>query len=158
MLLGLWDLNAICALKSTQIWYYFIRLDFRYFFFSECTVSCIVNALSLGKLGSEEDTKEEFRMEREPPATHEEGTTCLSMPVVINLVHNFTLRVPYYTYSQIFIFIRMPEQLDTLTHKINSIVLQKQAAVSLQPSTKTLRFYLPVKTCFVGSSKCFGRG
>lgn len=28
----------------------------------------------VGKLGSEEENKEEFRMEREPPATHEEGT------------------------------------------------------------------------------------
>lgn len=54
-------------------------------FFSECAVSFIVNAVSLGKLGSEEDTKEEFRMEREPPATHEEGTARPSVSVVINL-------------------------------------------------------------------------
>lgn len=33
--------------------------------------------LCAGKLGSEEDTKEEFRMEREPPATHEEGLSAV---------------------------------------------------------------------------------
>lgn len=36
----------------------------------------------VGKLGSEEESKEEFRMEREPPATHEEGTRlCLAFKV-----------------------------------------------------------------------------
>ncbi|KAF0036052.1 hypothetical protein F2P81_011364 [Scophthalmus maximus] len=34
----------------------------------------IIQEVKEGKLGSEEETKEEFRMEREPPATHEEGT------------------------------------------------------------------------------------
>ncbi|XP_014901203.1 MRG/MORF4L-binding protein [Poecilia latipinna] len=34
----------------------------------------IIQEVKGGKLGSEEDTKEEFRMEREPPATHEEGS------------------------------------------------------------------------------------
>ncbi|XP_061780273.1 MRG/MORF4L-binding protein [Nerophis lumbriciformis] len=34
----------------------------------------IIQEVKEGKLGSEEDTKEEFRMEREPPATHEEGS------------------------------------------------------------------------------------
>ncbi|XP_037628670.1 MRG/MORF4L-binding protein isoform X1 [Sebastes umbrosus] len=36
------------------------------------------NMISAGKLGSEEETKEEFRMEREPPATHEEGSNSSS--------------------------------------------------------------------------------
>ncbi|KAI3357897.1 hypothetical protein L3Q82_016282 [Scortum barcoo] len=34
----------------------------------------IIQEVKEGKLGSEEETKEEFRMEREPPATHEEGS------------------------------------------------------------------------------------
>lgn len=34
----------------------------------------IIQDVKEGKLGSEEDTKEEFRMEREPPSTHEEGS------------------------------------------------------------------------------------
>uniref|UniRef100_A0A4W6CHG4 MRG/MORF4L binding protein n=2 Tax=Lates TaxID=8186 RepID=A0A4W6CHG4_LATCA len=34
----------------------------------------IIQEVKEGKLGSEEEAKEEFRMEREPPATHEEGT------------------------------------------------------------------------------------
>ncbi|MEQ2245859.1 hypothetical protein ILYODFUR_032250 [Ilyodon furcidens] len=34
----------------------------------------IIQGVKGGKLGSEEETKEEFRMEREPPATHEEGS------------------------------------------------------------------------------------
>uniref|UniRef100_A0A3B5A3J0 MRG domain binding protein n=2 Tax=Stegastes partitus TaxID=144197 RepID=A0A3B5A3J0_9TELE len=34
----------------------------------------IIQDVKEGKLGSEEETKEEFRMEREPPATHEEGS------------------------------------------------------------------------------------
>ncbi|PWA30267.1 hypothetical protein CCH79_00020269 [Gambusia affinis] len=34
----------------------------------------IIQEVKGGKLGSEEETKEEFRMEREPPATHEEGS------------------------------------------------------------------------------------
>ncbi|GLD50630.1 MRG/MORF4L-binding protein-like isoform X1, partial [Lates japonicus] len=32
----------------------------------------IIQEVKEGKLGSEEEAKEEFRMEREPPATHEE--------------------------------------------------------------------------------------
>uniref|UniRef100_A0A3Q3M2I2 MRG/MORF4L binding protein n=1 Tax=Mastacembelus armatus TaxID=205130 RepID=A0A3Q3M2I2_9TELE len=34
----------------------------------------IIQEVKEGKLASEEETKEEFRMEREPPATHEEGS------------------------------------------------------------------------------------
>ncbi|XP_005805018.1 MRG/MORF4L-binding protein [Xiphophorus maculatus] len=34
----------------------------------------IIQEVKGGKLGSEEEIKEEFRMEREPPATHEEGS------------------------------------------------------------------------------------
>ncbi|KAM8863134.1 MRG/MORF4L-binding protein isoform 2-T2 [Spinachia spinachia] len=34
----------------------------------------IIQEVKEGKLCSEEETKEEFRMEREPPATHEEGS------------------------------------------------------------------------------------
>ncbi|XP_063319951.1 MRG/MORF4L-binding protein [Pelmatolapia mariae] len=34
----------------------------------------IIQEVKEGKLGSEEESKEEFRMEREPPATHEEGS------------------------------------------------------------------------------------
>uniref|UniRef100_A0A1A7WMG4 MRG domain binding protein n=1 Tax=Iconisemion striatum TaxID=60296 RepID=A0A1A7WMG4_9TELE len=34
----------------------------------------IIQEVKGGKLGSEEETKEEFRIEREPPATHEEGS------------------------------------------------------------------------------------
>ncbi|XP_041860673.1 MRG/MORF4L-binding protein [Melanotaenia boesemani] len=34
----------------------------------------IIQEVKEGKLGSEEETKEEFRMERDPPATHEEGS------------------------------------------------------------------------------------
>ncbi|XP_056130425.1 MRG/MORF4L-binding protein [Lampris incognitus] len=34
----------------------------------------IIQDVKEGKLGSEEELKEEFRMEREPPATHEEGS------------------------------------------------------------------------------------
>ncbi|XP_017296401.1 MRG/MORF4L-binding protein [Kryptolebias marmoratus] len=34
----------------------------------------IIQEVKGGKLGSEEETKEEVRMEREPPATHEEGS------------------------------------------------------------------------------------
>uniref|UniRef100_A0A3B3ICE4 MRG/MORF4L binding protein n=1 Tax=Oryzias latipes TaxID=8090 RepID=A0A3B3ICE4_ORYLA len=37
----------------------------------------IIQEVKEGKLGSEEDTKEEFRMEREPPATHEEGLSAV---------------------------------------------------------------------------------
>lgn len=37
--------------------------------------------LCVGKLGSEEEIKEEFKMEREPPATHEEGNLSLSLLV-----------------------------------------------------------------------------
>ncbi|XP_020557268.2 MRG/MORF4L-binding protein [Oryzias latipes] len=41
----------------------------------------IIQEVKEGKLGSEEDTKEEFRMEREPPATHEEGSnSSIKMP------------------------------------------------------------------------------
>lgn len=40
----------------------------------------------VGKLGTEEENKEEFRMEREPPATHEEGTglSVLSLPLPVS--------------------------------------------------------------------------
>ncbi|KAM4572168.1 MRG/MORF4L-binding protein [Fundulus diaphanus] len=34
----------------------------------------IIQEVKGGRLGSEEETREEFRMEREPPATHEEGS------------------------------------------------------------------------------------
>ncbi|XP_061591635.1 MRG/MORF4L-binding protein [Cololabis saira] len=34
----------------------------------------IIQEVKEGKLGSEEETREEFRMERDPPATHEEGS------------------------------------------------------------------------------------
>ncbi|XP_038134376.1 MRG/MORF4L-binding protein [Cyprinodon tularosa] len=34
----------------------------------------IIQEVKGGKLGSEEETKEEVRMDREPPATHEEGS------------------------------------------------------------------------------------
>ncbi|KAM6982320.1 MRG/MORF4L-binding protein isoform 1-T1 [Tautogolabrus adspersus] len=37
----------------------------------------IIQEVKEGKLCSEEETKEEFRMEREPPATHEEGSNSL---------------------------------------------------------------------------------
>ncbi|RVE71007.1 hypothetical protein OJAV_G00070390 [Oryzias javanicus] len=41
----------------------------------------IIQEVKEGKLGSEEETKEEFRMEREPPATHEEGSnSSIKMP------------------------------------------------------------------------------
>lgn len=43
-----------------------------------------------GKLGSEEESKEEFRMEREPPATHEEGTTLSVLQVGAGLTFRVT--------------------------------------------------------------------
>lgn len=51
-----------------------------YWSMSFFVVSCPLICVCVGKLGSEEETKEEFKMEREPPATHEEGIAALTTP------------------------------------------------------------------------------
>uniref|UniRef100_A0A3Q2ZC73 MRG/MORF4L binding protein n=1 Tax=Kryptolebias marmoratus TaxID=37003 RepID=A0A3Q2ZC73_KRYMA len=52
----------------------------------------IIQEVKGGKLGSEEETKEEVRMEREPPATHEEGNCPPSVSEPIR-THNSSVKM-----------------------------------------------------------------
>lgn len=72
----------VCDHIRTVIYTYSARCETQLYIFA--TINTVHVCVCLGKLGSEDDTKDEFRIEREPPATHEEGTACLrSNPVFL---------------------------------------------------------------------------
>uniref|UniRef100_A0A8C6M426 MRG/MORF4L binding protein n=1 Tax=Nothobranchius furzeri TaxID=105023 RepID=A0A8C6M426_NOTFU len=60
----------------------------------------IIQEVKGGKHGSEEETKEEFRIEREPPATHEEGKPgCVSFLLFLSAGSNSSVKMSERTSS-----------------------------------------------------------